>query len=210
MESLDEDARLMTRYRDGDADAFSTLYARHKGPLYRYLLRQVRNAAAAADLFQEVWSRLVATRNRYEARAKFATYLFRIAHNCTVDFFRRDFTMHRGARSDDADVPQTEPEVPEYQRPDGIAELAEQQSALLAALRALPQEQREAFLLHEETGLTIEEIARVTDVGLETAKSRLRYAIRKLKKSLVPAPIPDAQSLRTARELKDTLINGSV
>jgi len=87
MEPLDEDAKLMVRYRDGDADAFSALYARHKGPLYRYLLRQVRNAGAAADLFQDVWSRLIATRSRYEARAKFATYLFHIAHNCSVDFF---------------------------------------------------------------------------------------------------------------------------
>src|SRR6267142_3016022 len=189
MEPLDEDAKLMVRYRDGDADAFSTLYARHKGPLYRYLLRQVRNAGAASDLFQDVWSRLIATRSRYEARAKFATYLFHIAHNCTIDFFRRDLKMRRHARPDDADA-LSEPEVPEYQRPDGIAEFAEQQSALLAALGALPREQREAFLLHEETGLTIEEIARVTDVGLETAKSRLRYAIRKLKKSLVPAQIP--------------------
>jgi RNA polymerase sigma-70 factor (ECF subfamily) len=193
---LDEDARLMVRYRDGDADAFSILYARHKGPLYRYLLRQVRNAGAAADLFQDVWSRLVATRSRYEARAKFATYLFHIAHNCTIDFYRRDHKLRRHAQSDDPDA-QWEPEVPEYQRPDGIAEFAEQQSALLAALGALPQEQREAFLLHEETGLTIEEIARVTDVGLETAKSRLRYAIRKLKKSLLPTQIPDARPLRT-------------
>ncbi|HEY1313730.1 MAG TPA: sigma-70 family RNA polymerase sigma factor [Steroidobacteraceae bacterium] len=187
MESLDEDAGLMARYRDGDAAAFLALYARHKGPLYRYLLRQVRSAAAAADLFQEVWSRLVATRNRYEPRAKFATYLFRIAHNCTIDFFRRDLAMRRAARSDPADAQAPEPEVPEYQRPDAVAEFLEQQSALLAALGALPREQCEAFLLHEETGLTIEEIARVTDVGLETAKSRLRYAIRKLKKSLHPA-----------------------
>ena len=89
-----------------------------------------------------------------------------------------------------------EPEVPEHQRPDGLAEFAEQQSALLAALGALPREQRETFLLHEETGLTIEEIARVTDVGLETAKSRLRYAIRKLKKSLLPVQIPEARPLR--------------
>jgi RNA polymerase sigma-70 factor (ECF subfamily) len=196
MEPLDDDARLMVRYRDGDSDAFSTLYARHKGPLYRYLLRQVRNAGAAADLFQEVWSRLIATRSRYEARAKFATYLFHIAHNCTVDFFRRNLAMRRAARFVEADA-QADPEVPAYQRPDGIAEFHEQQSALLAALGALPQEQREAFLLHEETGLTIEEIARVTDVGLETAKSRLRYAIRKLKTSLLPVQIPEARPLRT-------------
>jgi RNA polymerase sigma-70 factor, ECF subfamily len=197
MEPLDQDAKLMLRYRDGDADAFLALYARHKGPLYRYLLRQVRNAGAAADLFQDVWSRLVATRSRYEARAKFATFLFHIAHNCTVDFFRHDLRLGRAARPDDADAESREPEVPEYQRPDGIAEFAEQQSAVLAALSSLPQEQREAFLLHEETGLTIEEIARVTDVGVETAKSRLRYAIRKLKKSLLAAEIPGARSLRT-------------
>lgn len=197
MECLDEDARLMMRYRDGDADAFALLYARHKGPLYRYLLRQVRNAGAAADLFQDVWSRLIATRARYEARAKFATYLFHIAHNCTMDFFRRDRSLRHASRADDADTAPMEPEVPEYQRPDGLAEFAEQQSALLAAVAALPPEQREAFLLHEETGLTLEEIARITDVGLETAKSRLRYAIRKLKISLLPAAIPSAGAFRT-------------
>jgi RNA polymerase sigma-70 factor (ECF subfamily) len=199
MESLDEDARLMLRYRDGDADAFSALYARHKGPLYRYLLRQVRNAGAAADLFQEVWSRLVATRGRYEARAKFATFLFHIAHNCTMDFFRRDLRLHHAASDAAHDAQTSEPEVPEYQRPDAIAEFAEQRSALLASLRALPQEQREAFLLHEETGLTIEEIARVTQVGVETAKSRLRYAIRKLKKSLASREIIGATPLRPQR-----------
>ena len=203
MEILDEDAALMVQYRDGDSAAFATLYARHKGPLYRYLLRHVRNAGAAADLFQEVWSRLIATRSRYEARAKFATYLFHIAHNCTIDSFRRDI-MRRGARPDDVE----EPEVPEYQRPDGIAELAERHSALLAALGALPQEQREAFLLHEETGLTIEEIARVTQVGLETAKSRLRYAIRKLRKSPLIAPIPEIPEVGSQLNLKDTLVNG--
>jgi RNA polymerase sigma-70 factor (ECF subfamily) len=199
MESLDENARLMLRYRDGDADAFLALYARHKGPLYRYLLRQVRNAGVAADLFQEVWSRLVATRSRYEARAKFATYLFHIAHNCTIDFFRRDLRLRHAARPEDADAQSTEPEVPEDQRPDGIAEFAEQQSAFLAALSSLPQEQREAFLLHEETGLTIEEIARVTDVGIETAKSRLRYAIRKLKKSLLAIQIPEGEPGRARK-----------
>jgi RNA polymerase sigma-70 factor (ECF subfamily) len=209
MEPLDEDAKLMERYRDGDADAFSTLYAHHKGPLYRYLLRQVRNAGAAADLFQEVWSRLIATRARYEARAKFATFLFHIAHNCTMDFFRRDLMMRRVARPDDADTQSMEPEVPEHQRPDGLAEFAEQQSALLAALGALPREQRETFLLHEETGLTIEEIARVTDVGIETVKSRLRYAIRKLKNSLLGAQIQETQPRPLRRDLKDTLVNGS-
>jgi len=198
----DDDAKLMLRYRDGDTDAFATLYARHKAPLYRYLLRQVRNAGAAADIFQDVWSRLIANRLRYEARAKFATYLFHIAHNCAMDFFRRDSRGRRGARSlqEAAD----EPQAPDYERPDAIVEFAEQESALLRALGALPQEQREAFLLHEETGLTLEEIARITDVGIETTKSRLRYAIRKLKRSMLPAyegaaPLAARRPLKPAR-----------
>ena len=196
MDLLDDDAGLMLRYRDGDIAAFCALYAQYKGPLYRYLLRHVRNAGAAADLFQEVWSRLVAMRTRYEPRAKFATFLFHIAHNCAVDFFRRDLNL-RSVVPNDLDSAFLEPEVPEYQRPDKVAEFLEQQSALLAAVAALPQEQREAFLLREETGLSVEEIARVTAVPVETAKSRLRYAVRKLKKSLSPMQEPEALPLRT-------------
>jgi RNA polymerase sigma-70 factor, ECF subfamily len=195
MLSVDEDAELMLRYKEGDAAAFAVLYAHHKGPLYRYLLRHSRNAGAAADLFQEVWSRLVATRSRYEPRAKFTTFLFHIAHNCAVDFFRRDIALRATPNEPDASL--FDPEVPEHQRPDRIAEFVEQQSALLAAVAALPPEQREAFLLHEETGLSIEEIARVTDVPVETAKSRLRYAVRKLKKTLSPMQEPQALPMRT-------------
>jgi len=194
MESHDADAKLMLRYREGDLGAFEALYARHKGPLYRYLLRHVRNAAAASDLFQDVWSRVVATRSRYEARAKFATYLFHIAHNCAIDSHRRDLKGRFGIRSDDAERQMLEAEVPEHQRPDRIAEYGEQQSELLAAVAALPIEQREAFLLHEETGLSVEEIARITDVPVETAKSRLRYAIRKLKTALIARVTYGAQT----------------
>jgi RNA polymerase sigma-70 factor (ECF subfamily) len=197
MDSLDDDAGLMLRYKAGDAAAFSALYAEYKGPLYRYLLRHVRNAGAASDLFQEVWSRLVATRARYEPRAKFATFLFHIAHNCAVDFFRRDVNLRDEIPTHEHHEPLLEPEVPEYQRPDRMAEFVEQQSALLAAVAALPQEQREAFLLREETGLTVGEIARVMDVPVETAKSRLRYAIRKLQKSLSPMQEPEVLPLRT-------------
>jgi RNA polymerase sigma-70 factor (ECF subfamily) len=196
MDFLDQDATLMLRYRDGDADAFAALYAQYKGPLYRYLLRHVRNAGAAADLFQEVWSRLIATRARYEPRAKFATFLFHIAHNLTIDFFRRDSNLRRAIFASETYAQLPEPEVPEHQRPDKLAEFVEQQSALLAAVASLPQEQREAFLLHEETGLRIDEIARITDVPVETAKSRLRYAVRKLKISLSPAQETQALPLQ--------------
>jgi RNA polymerase sigma-70 factor (ECF subfamily) len=193
----DNDADLMLRYRDGDGAAFAALYAHYKGPLYRYLLRHVRNACAAADLFQEVWSHLIAARARYEPRAKFATFLFHIAHNCAMDYFRRDLNLRRVLPAHDAEASLLEAEVPEHQRPDRVAEFVEQQSAVLAAVAALPQEQREAFLLREETGLNVEEIARITDVPVETAKSRLRYAVRKLKNSLRPMQELEALRLRT-------------
>ena len=197
MNVQDQDTGLMLRYRDGDAAAFSALYAHYKGPLYRYLLRHARNACVAADLFQEVWSHLIATRARYEPRAKFATFLFSIAHNCAIDFFRRDLNLRRAVFAHQTDPVLTEPEVPEHLRPDRVAEYAEQESALLAAVDALPQEQREAFLLREETGLSIEDIARITDVPVETAKSRLRYAVRKLKHSLRPMQEHEPLRLRT-------------
>jgi RNA polymerase sigma-70 factor (ECF subfamily) len=197
METQDHDAGLMLRYREGDAAAFSALYAHYKGPLYRYLLRHVRNASAAADLFQEVWSHLIATRARYQPRAKFATFLFHIAHNCAIDFFRRDLNLRRTVLAQVSDAALTEHEAPEHQLPDRVAEFAEQESALLAAVAALPQEQREAFLLREETGLNVEEIARITDVPVETAKSRLRYAVRKLKHSLRPMQEHEPLRLRT-------------
>ncbi len=178
----------MLRYGSGDIGAFEILYARQKGPLYRYLLRHVRDEAAASDLFQEVWSKVIAARTRYEARAKFSTFLFHIAHHCTIDHHRRRLTAPLQTAGDEEAAAPSEPEVPEHQRPDRLAEISEQRSALLAALAALPIEQREAFLLREEGGLGVEDIARITGVGVETAKSRLRYAVRRLRQALTESP----------------------
>src|SRR5437868_13394265 len=87
--TVPEDAALMLRYRNGDSRAFEILYQRHKGPLYRYLQRMCRNPEVANDLFQEVWGKVIASRERYEVRAQFNTFLFRIAHNAAIDYFRR-------------------------------------------------------------------------------------------------------------------------
>src|SRR5262245_2136467 len=89
-----DDSALMLRYRDGDVRAFETLYARHKGGLYRYLQRLCRQRETVNDLFQEVWSKVIASRGRYEVRAQFTTFLFHIAHNCAMDYFRRSERQH--------------------------------------------------------------------------------------------------------------------
>lgn len=175
-----EDGALMLRYRDGDVRAFEILYARHKGALYRYLQRMCRSPEAANDLFQEVWGKVIASRDRYKVRAQFNTFLFRIAHNCAIDYFRRS------GRQQAQDVADLEEELPgaDSAQPDVQLSEVQLQAAYRDALLQLPQEQRDVFVLYEETGLSLEDIGKLTGVAMETAKSRLRYAVSKLRASL--------------------------
>ncbi len=179
----EDDADLMLRYAHGEARAFDLLYARHKGPLYRYLLRQCRDRAVADDLFQDVWDRVIRSRKHYQIRAKFATFLYRIAHNCAVDQFRS-----RARRRDDQSDPVEDSAdtlaAPDAERPDRQLADAQFRDAFQRAMDTLPDEQRAVFLLYEESGLALDEIAEITGVGMETAKSRLRYAVSKLRKTL--------------------------
>lgn len=177
------DAELMLRYRDGDLHAFELLYARYKGPLYRYLQRQCRDVEAAGDLFQEVWGKVIGSRERYEVKAQFNTWLFRIAHNCAIDYFRRSSRQH-SARMDDIEELHDELPGSAVEQPEVAATSGEIRTSFRRALAALPPEQRDVFLLYEEAGLTLEEIGRITGVAMETAKSRLRYALGKLRTAL--------------------------
>jgi len=181
--SDDDDAQLMLAYARGEMRAFETLYSRHRGALYRYLMRQSRDNEVANDLFQEVWSRVIVNRARYEPRAKFRTFLFTLAHNCFIDHCRRSKARPGGTNIDDADAADLLPAEDEM-RPDRKLEREEAGARYRAALATLPPEQRDVYLLHEESDLSLEEIARVTGVGAETAKSRLRYAVGKLKAAL--------------------------
>jgi RNA polymerase sigma-70 factor (ECF subfamily) len=184
--SDDQDAQLMLAYARGDMRAFETLYSRHRAALYRYLMRQARDPDIANDLFQEVWSRVVTNRARYEPRAKFSTFLFTLGHNCFIDHCRRVRSRPGGMGIDDADAADLLP-ADEGTRPDHTLERGEESRRYRAALASLPAEQRDVYLLHEESDLSLEEIARVTGVGAETAKSRLRYAVNKLKAALATA-----------------------
>jgi RNA polymerase sigma-70 factor, ECF subfamily len=184
--SNDEDAQLMLAYARGDMRAFETLYARHRAALYRYLMRQARDPDIANDLFQEVWSRVVTNRARYEPRAKFSTFLFTLGHNCFIDHCRRTRARPAGMGIDDADAADLLA-ADERISPDRELERSEDKQRYRVALDSLPSEQRDVYLLHEESDLSLEEIARVTGVGAETAKSRLRYAVNKLKAAMALA-----------------------
>jgi len=182
----DDDDELMQRYARGDMRAFEALYRRHKTALYRYVVRQARNPETANDLFQETWSKVVTSRDRYEPRAQFRTFLFRIAHNCFVDHCRRASVRNESSGGEDG----WEGMLPgsEQDQPDTRAEQAELTTRYRAALSTLPAEQRDVFLLYE-SGLSLDEVASVTAVGAETAKSRLRYAVSKLRAALASTTV---------------------
>ena len=178
MEHTPEDSALMLRYCDGDVDAFETLYRRHNDALYRYLLRLCRHRAAAEDIFQEVWGKLIKARERYRPTAKFTTFLYHVAHNCFIDYLRRN-QRHDQNLEFDPDTHRSAGDEPDVETERSLA-----RRRLEAALAELPEEQRDAFLLREEAGLSLDEIAYVTGVNRETAKSRLRYAVNKLKRAI--------------------------
>ena len=176
------DEQLMLAYREGDAGAFEELYRRHKGGLYRFVLRSVRDRALAEELYQEVWMRAIEARGRYQVQAKFTTWLYTIAHNRLVDHWRK-----RGLQLvslDQEEVSAAEPPAAADYEPHRILEAKQSHGRFVQALEALPPAQREAFLLHEEAGMSIGEIARATGANEEAAKSRLRYALSKLKEAM--------------------------
>jgi len=175
----------MIRYASGDAAAFESLFARHEGPVYRFLLRSVRIPALADELLQETWLSVVRAARTYEPRAKFTTWLYHIARTRLIDHWRarEPDVAHRLAHEEEELVLENLPADARLE-PERLAIDRAQARAFVLAVEALPPAQREAFLLHAESGLSIEEIGAVTGVPAETAKSRFRYACAKLRENL--------------------------
>jgi len=176
------DERLMRDWIGGDVAAFEQLYARHRGPLYRFLLRQIRNQSLADEFFQDVWQRVIAAAPGWKPEAAFSTWLFRIAHNRLNDHWRA--LKHRPTAPPDGD--ERAARVPDTTTPERTLSEFEQRRQLQRAIDELPHEQREVVLLRLERELSLEEIGAITGVGRETVKSRLRYAMDKLRCGINP------------------------
>lgn len=171
------DEALMLAWAAGETGAFEQLYARHRLKLYRYLLRQLRDNALADELFQDVWQRVIAARAGWKPDAGFATWLYTIAHHRLGDHWRS--LKHRPPAPGDAD--ERLARLADADTPERVLSDFERRRQLQLALDGLPDEQREVLLLRLEQELTLEEIGEVTGVGRETVKSRLRYAMDKLR-----------------------------
>jgi RNA polymerase sigma-70 factor (ECF subfamily) len=176
------DEELMQMYASGKFQAFELLYGRHKGGLYRYFSRQTANVSVAEDLFQEVWSRVIASAERYQVNAKFSTWLYTLAHNKLIDSTRHLKVV--GKVIDEQQVYEHLQEVPissESSNPEKELDKSLQIAALKQCLPRLPQMQLDSFLLKEEGGLSLADIAVVLDASLQATKSRLRYAYQSLR-----------------------------
>jgi len=169
----------MMNYGAGDAQAFDALYQRYKAPLYRFVLRQ-SSPEAVDELFQDIWLKVINARRDYRVKASFKTWLYHLARNRIIDLYRRNSIRPVDNNTDALDtLASTSTAEPEKQ-----LQLQSQHEALLSAIAELPPEQKEAFLLREEAGLSVEQIAETCGTNAETAKSRLRYALDKLRHKL--------------------------
>jgi RNA polymerase sigma-70 factor (ECF subfamily) len=180
MEARPSDEELMLRFSGGDAAAFDALYARHRGGVFRYLLRQCRSQPAAEELFQDIWMNLVQARTRYRVEAKFTTYLYTLAHNRLMDHFRRGKGLEVVSIDQESDDVLELPGSAAVQ-PERAAQSRQQARRLMELVAGLPAAQREVFLMYEEVGLSLEQIAAATGANREAVKSRLRYALAKLR-----------------------------
>jgi RNA polymerase sigma-70 factor (ECF subfamily) len=173
------DENLMLSYCNGDADAFEVLYQRHKGPLYRFILRQ-SGQQFVEELFQDIWLKVINSRMSYQVKATFKTWLYRIARNRIIDHYRRQ--NMRPVDNNSESLPAIS--GAESIQPENQLEAGNQHELLMRAIAELPRDQKEAFLLKQEAGLDIEQIADTTGVSYEAAKSRLRYAFNRLRDQL--------------------------
>ncbi|HEY6098845.1 MAG TPA: RNA polymerase sigma factor [Anaeromyxobacter sp.] len=193
----ESDERLMLRFQGGDARAFEVLVRRHRTPLFSFLLRLTGDRGRAEDLCQEAFLKAVRASAGWEPRARVQTWLYAIARNLAVDEARRQ-AFRRAEPLDEGPAAAAATDTP---APDRAAESALLRPKLEAALAALPEEQREVFLLREYAGLRFHEIAEVTGTPENTVKSRMRYALEALRERLAAlgvGPDGDVSEARSA------------
>lgn len=177
----------MLAYAGGDAAAFEQLYSRHKSALYQFIFHSCNHEATARELYQDVWLRVIKARQNYQSQAPFNAWLYRIARHRLIDHYRQQQRAPLTESHDD-NQPFTATLSPLPLQPDEIAHLSERADALQDALMTLPDDQREAVLLRHAAGMSVAEIAGLVDTGAETVKSRLRYAVKKLRSCLREIP----------------------
>lgn len=175
------DEQLMLAFIKSDSKAFETLYKRHKDAVYRYYLRSVSNESTCQELFQDLWLKVINSKDRYQVKAKFTTWLYTLAHNRLVDWYRRNNLEYKAfeQNQDENDIQG----IVDW-NPENELQTKRLGNDLKKAISLLPNDQKDVFLLHQEANLSLPQIAEMLQTGIEKIKSRYRYSINKLRKSL--------------------------
>lgn len=183
------DEELMRQYLAGDDKAFETVYARRRAGLRRFLERQCGSAATGQELAQEVWFKLIRAcqGGQYTAEAKFTTFLYRVARNTLIDWYRKNgktpiVELH--GKSDDDDEEPIEFEDRSIRNPEEAVADAQNVEVVMKAIDNLPEVQKTTLLMFLEGEMSYEEIAEAMNTKRETVKTRLRYARAALKQQV--------------------------
>ena len=201
-----DDDTLMSAYAGGDAAAFERLYGRHRQGLYRFVRRLLgsTHAAQVDEVFQDTWLRVVQARDRWQPQgATFRTWLFTLANHRAIDLLRRGGREIALDAFEGEDGEPWQPDAAAWQhwpappssslQGDELVFWRRAGERLLQCLDQLPLPQRSAFLLHHDDGLALDDVARALEVGFETAKTRLRYAMSKLRSCMGAYLAPDTR-----------------
>lgn len=177
------DEQLMLDYQAGDISAFEVLYRKHKGPLYRYFVRQLHDQQLAEDLYQDTWGKVINASSQYQVSAKFTTWLYKIAHNLLIDHVRAVKPLDKVVPlGEDATMDSLQADA--QASPEPQVEQQQQADMMKGCIAKLPAMQKEAFLLNIEMGMTAAMISDIANVTLEATKSRIRYAYQSIKQCI--------------------------
>ena len=181
-----EAAAVLDRARQGDSEAFQALVERHSRSVFRLAYRMTGNEQDAEDVVQESFLRAYRQLGRFESRANFGTWLYRIVSNCSVDLMRSRQARHDQVRGDSLDESSMKLPAADLPGPERMAQSAEIERRVQAALRELSPLERAAFTLRHYEGRSIEEICAALNLGTSAAKHSVFRAVKKLRVALAP------------------------
>lgn len=183
-QQTDEDLMYIFSRADGikNQQAFEVLYQRHKGPLYRFIKKSINLEQDAKQVFQELWFKIIKNKKQFNTKQKFTTWAYTIARRLLIDQFRINGRMAELNRIES--TPENEVSEQPLKQPENEFETRQMAKDLNHAISLLPHQQRQVFVMKHESGLSIKEIAEVTESPHEQVKSQYRYAVQKIKTAL--------------------------
>ena len=186
MDRIVEDEMLVAQFQAGRLDAFDDLMKRYKGQIYAYLLRSVKNYEDAEELTIEVFFKVYRALDTWKPQARFSTWLYKIAHNLSIDFHRAKSRRHTYSL-DDEEFPVDEPTAVDlWSNPEWELEEKDRHRVIREAIDQLSPKQKAVFMLNRYQGLQIKEITEVLGMAEGTVKIHLHRAVRKLQTLLQP------------------------